>query len=276
MADKISGLPPAISVALTDEFAVNQSGVTRRANTSQVSTAIETGIDHTVIQNIGTNSHSQIDTHISSVANPHSVTKTQTGLGNVLDTKVNFAAVVPPTVSDDNTAGYTVGSMWIDISTNKVYSCVDASTGAALWSWVNSIAEANMIINPGSNNSITNAPYATAAAITNGSAYYSFHIPADFTSLISVEVFCIPASTSATLDIDILVNYAAAGELFNANSATDTTSTYDFTASTIFQFNITSLLSGVSADDMVGVEFDQNSIGQTVQYLPMHINYSRS
>ena len=39
-------------------------------------------VDHTLIQNIGTNSHSQIDSHISSTANPHSVTSAQVGAYN--------------------------------------------------------------------------------------------------------------------------------------------------------------------------------------------------
>lgn len=38
---------------------------------------------HTSLTDIGTNTHAQIDTHIASTANPHSVTKSQVGLGNV-------------------------------------------------------------------------------------------------------------------------------------------------------------------------------------------------
>jgi hypothetical protein len=45
-----------------------------------------TQIDHTQLQNIGTNSHAVIDSHIASTSNPHSVTKTQVGLGNVDNT----------------------------------------------------------------------------------------------------------------------------------------------------------------------------------------------
>lgn len=44
---------------------------------------LQTAIDHTVILNRGTNSHAAIDSHIASSANPHSVTNTQVGLGNV-------------------------------------------------------------------------------------------------------------------------------------------------------------------------------------------------
>jgi hypothetical protein len=42
--------------------------------------------DHTGLTSIGTNTHAQIDTHIGSTSNPHSVTKTQVGLSNVDNT----------------------------------------------------------------------------------------------------------------------------------------------------------------------------------------------
>lgn len=43
-------------------------------------------INHTTLSNIGTNTHAQIDTHIASTSNPHSVTKSQVGLVNVDNT----------------------------------------------------------------------------------------------------------------------------------------------------------------------------------------------
>jgi microcystin-dependent protein len=46
---------------------------------------IESFIDHTNIQNRGTNTHTQIDNHLASTANPHSVTKDQVGLGEVVN-----------------------------------------------------------------------------------------------------------------------------------------------------------------------------------------------
>lgn len=44
---------------------------------------LEGAVSHLNILNIGTNTHAQIDSHIASTSNPHSVTSTQVGLGNV-------------------------------------------------------------------------------------------------------------------------------------------------------------------------------------------------
>lgn len=46
----------------------------------------ESQINHQLLSGAGTNTHTQIDSHISNNSNPHSVTKTQVGLGNVDNT----------------------------------------------------------------------------------------------------------------------------------------------------------------------------------------------
>ncbi|MCW3104361.1 MAG: hypothetical protein JWO09_2801 [Bacteroidetes bacterium] len=74
-----------------------------------------------------------IQAHISNLNNPHQTTKTQVGLGNVENIKVNYAAAADPSVTDDSAAGYAVGSSWINTSNGKGYVCVDASVAAAIW-----------------------------------------------------------------------------------------------------------------------------------------------
>lgn len=50
-------------------------------------------------------------------------------------------ATVAPGVSDDGVAGYSIGSNWINLTSNIAYVCVDVSTGAAVWSAGQSAAQ---------------------------------------------------------------------------------------------------------------------------------------
>jgi hypothetical protein len=77
-------------------------------------------------------------THAGLTNNPHSVTKAQVGLGNVINTVNKFDGTTNPTFNDDssNTSGnglFSVGSVWIDVVGNRSYTCVDAATSTALW-----------------------------------------------------------------------------------------------------------------------------------------------
>ncbi len=53
---------------------------------------------------------------------------------SVEDVKNNYAATAAPTAGDDfATDGYEVGSKWFDITNDRIYFCIDSSTGAAIW-----------------------------------------------------------------------------------------------------------------------------------------------
>ncbi len=45
----------------------------------------------------------------------------------------NLSSGVAPGTGDDTTAGYSVGSLWIDTTADKSYVCVDSTTAAAVW-----------------------------------------------------------------------------------------------------------------------------------------------
>lgn len=45
----------------------------------------------------------------------------------------NLTATTDPGPTDDGTAGYKVGNDWINQLSGKVFTMVDASTGAAIW-----------------------------------------------------------------------------------------------------------------------------------------------
>ena len=59
------------------------------------------------------------------------VDKYHVGLGNVENLQNNLAAVASPTISDDASDGYSIGSRWI-YDTHE-YVCLDATTDAAVW-----------------------------------------------------------------------------------------------------------------------------------------------
>lgn len=60
--------------------------------------------------------------------------KTDLGLSNALNVVNKLDATVAPAVTDDNDpGGYSVGSLWIDVTADKAYICLDATNGAAVW-----------------------------------------------------------------------------------------------------------------------------------------------
>jgi hypothetical protein len=60
--------------------------------------------------------------------------KTDLGITNALNVVNKLDATVAPAVTDDNDpGGYSVGSIWIDVTADKSYICVDNSAGAAVW-----------------------------------------------------------------------------------------------------------------------------------------------
>jgi hypothetical protein len=114
-------------------------------------------VDSRDIYTDGTN----LDNHISATDNVHGVTgsivgtsdtqtltnktisafdnaindldKSYVGLDNVENIKVNLTAIVPPTVNNDISEGYAIGSFWVDTNNSKAYVCVDNSNGSAIW-----------------------------------------------------------------------------------------------------------------------------------------------
>jgi hypothetical protein len=50
-----------------------------------------------------------------------------------LGVRNKFDAVVDPTVNDDDTLGFSVGSMFINVTTGHAFILVDATTSAAHW-----------------------------------------------------------------------------------------------------------------------------------------------
>ena len=73
--------------------------------------------------------------HTDPLATPNRIfTKLERDKVNNLWVGINeLAANVAPVVTNDSSQGYSVGSLWIDITSGEVYRCVDNTVGAAVW-----------------------------------------------------------------------------------------------------------------------------------------------
>lgn len=72
---------------------------------------------HTSLTDIGTNTHAQIDTHVANTSNPHSVTKTQVGLGNVTD---NAQLKIASNLSDLNSASIALTNLGLTATATEL------------------------------------------------------------------------------------------------------------------------------------------------------------
>ncbi len=54
--------------------------------------------------------------------------------------RTNEVTTVDPTINDDETGAYDVGSRWINTANGRVFFCVDTTTGAAVWKDVTATA----------------------------------------------------------------------------------------------------------------------------------------
>lgn len=79
----------------------------------------------------------------------------------------NVSATGAPTVNNDTSEGYSIGSFWIDVNNDEAYRCVDASTGAAVW--IKTTLEIGDLGTLATQNTVDNSDWSGAAlAVANG------------------------------------------------------------------------------------------------------------
>jgi hypothetical protein len=105
-----------------------------------------------------------------------------------------------------------------------------------------------------------------------------FAVPNDFNALVSIEVIISPTGGGggSGKDLDLSSSYGNIGETTNFHSETDTTSTYDFgTAGEFKAIDVSSVFSLLSANDICGLNWDNNSVGGTINIYAIKLIYTR-
>jgi len=86
----------------------------------------------------------------------------------------------------------------------------------------------------------------------------NFFIPNDFTSLTEAIIMAVPDATE-TIQWDTVVDFASAGEASNANSDSETNVQLAVTNTIIAEMDISGSLTGIAADDYVGIQITSDT-----------------
>lgn len=164
--------------------------------------------------------------HANNMSNPHGVTKTQVGLGNLSNTKSNLTATTDPGINTDDSLGYSAGSVWINQSLGKVYICVTATTGNASWAALSTSGLSKADIGLGNVENTALSTWAGSSNITTvGTTAVTSHV--------------------GDLNHDLLLNYVASRHVdhnsVSINTATGLTGGGDISSNRTIGFNFSAL-----------------------------------
>lgn len=116
----------------------------------------------------------------------------------------NYSATTGPTVSNDSTQGYSRGSIWINTTTNLVYTCTSNAVGAAVW--VQTLPAGPS----GGSVSVTNAPGTNKLLTSTSSTSSTWVVPpwlAPSTGWVSGGNMTINGSNPAAFDVPASLGY---------------------------------------------------------------------
>jgi len=123
----------------------------------------------------------------------------------------NTSAIIAPTATDDGVAGYVVSSVWIDITNNNSYICVDSTTAAAVWHQMDTITTYNLI--------------AIAAPIATDDVSTGYSVNSHWYNVTAKDLYiCVDATATAAVWVlvsnELKSNYVAIIDPTTTNDAT--------------------------------------------------------
>jgi hypothetical protein len=147
----------------------------------------------------------------------------RTGSGTYITILDKLDGTTAPGVNDDTGSGFTPGSNWVNVTGDKAYVCVDASSGAAVWIETTQVGGGE----GGGTAVITKSTFSAAAnvdltAFDSGTydAYriYLYGAPADDSSKLFMRT-----STDGGTTFDSGSNYKFSGKITQLGQTTDVT-----------------------------------------------------
>lgn len=93
---------------------------------------------------------------------------------------------------------------------------------------------------------------------SSATTYFSFKVPTGTTAISKAVIVVIPDATE-TIQWDIATNFGASGELYTANTDSELNDTQAVTVNVLTELDVMDSLTGVSADDYVGLSFTSDT-----------------
>ncbi len=82
----------------------------------------------------------------------------------------NYSATSAPTANDDSGDGYSIGSWWVNVTSDEAYLCVDSTVGAAVWTKI-SVDVPSEIVSLLAGQSVSMASLTLSGGTANGVLY---------------------------------------------------------------------------------------------------------
>ena len=120
---------------------------------------------------------------------------------------------VDPAVTDDNTKGFRIRSVWINTTTPKAFICLDASTGAAVWTEITAADGGAQLFRFNANDATFPASNPAGAASRNGHPLLAFDDSTDENVIFHDSLSRDYAEGNLTVDIDWVAASVTTGDV---------------------------------------------------------------
>lgn len=107
-----------------------------------------------------------------------------------------------------------------------------------------------------------------------GDEQFTFSIPSDFSSLVSLHAILIPGATDGTWDIDLDSDYGAIGEQYDNHSQADNATTYALTLGQLYALDLSPVFTNIAAGDFCGVTITNNDGSDDLYVIGIRLIYN--